>query len=257
MIISANLSLLGLKPFNPILGETFQTRIGKSEIYMEQTSHHPPIFTYQVINPKYSCFGHKGIEASTGANSVTGEHIGKMYVQFNDGNLFKLTPGKFTMTGLTVGKRYVNFESFLIEDLTNSRIAFIRINPDDRSSFSKMFTSKKTFPDYFVGFIANVKDTKFDNKTNIYKLTDNKKAISNLEGEWSSYINIDGKTVWKQVEMDYLTMERMSYTLPSDSTFREDILLFKNGHVDLAQEAKTNLEEKQRSDRKLRAKNDS
>jgi hypothetical protein len=47
-------------------------------------------------------------------------------------------------------------------------------------------------------------------------------------------------------------MERMEFTLPSDSTFRDDILLFKNNHMDFAQEAKVYYEELQRSDRKLR-----
>jgi len=31
------------KPFNPILGETFQGKVGNFLIFMEQISHHPPI----------------------------------------------------------------------------------------------------------------------------------------------------------------------------------------------------------------------
>jgi hypothetical protein len=45
---------------------------------------------------------------------------------------------------------------------------------------------------------------------------------------------------------------RLEYTLPSDSTFREDILYLKSGNEDEAQKAKTKLEEVQRNDRKLR-----
>ena len=37
-----------LKPFNPILGETFQCKINDSMFYFEQTSHHPPIFNFYV-----------------------------------------------------------------------------------------------------------------------------------------------------------------------------------------------------------------
>lgn len=33
------------KPFNPILGETFQGLLGGIPIYLEQTFHHPPIST--------------------------------------------------------------------------------------------------------------------------------------------------------------------------------------------------------------------
>jgi hypothetical protein len=35
-----------LKPFNPILGETFQGLLGGIPIFMEQTFHHPPISSF-------------------------------------------------------------------------------------------------------------------------------------------------------------------------------------------------------------------
>ena len=46
------------KPFNPILGETFQAKTGNTEIYIEQTSHHPPILNYYVKNPSFTAFGY-------------------------------------------------------------------------------------------------------------------------------------------------------------------------------------------------------
>ena len=46
----------------------------------------------------------------------------------------------------------------------------------------------------------------------------------------------------------------MAMTLPSDSTFREDLILLKKGNEDLAQKCKIKLEELQRNDRKLREK---
>lgn len=40
------------KPFNPILGETFQAVLSDgSEIFLEQISHHPPISAYQLDGP--------------------------------------------------------------------------------------------------------------------------------------------------------------------------------------------------------------
>lgn len=37
-----------LKPFNPILGETFQCKFKDSFYYAEQTCHHPPILNFFV-----------------------------------------------------------------------------------------------------------------------------------------------------------------------------------------------------------------
>lgn len=48
------------KPFNPILGETFEARCGKYKICLEQIVHHPPISYYYMWNKKndkFKCYG--------------------------------------------------------------------------------------------------------------------------------------------------------------------------------------------------------
>lgn len=46
----------------------------------------------------------------------------------------------------------------------------------------------------------------------------------------------------------------MAFTLPSDSTVRDDLVLLKSFKEDKAEDAKIRLEEVQRHDRKLRKK---
>ena len=41
------------KPFNPILGETCECRIGGIPFYMEQISHHPPISAFLMKTEKF------------------------------------------------------------------------------------------------------------------------------------------------------------------------------------------------------------
>lgn len=43
-----NLSGAQLKPFNPILGETFQCKLDGTSFYFEQTCHHPPVLNFYV-----------------------------------------------------------------------------------------------------------------------------------------------------------------------------------------------------------------
>lgn len=106
------------KPFNPILGETFQTKIGKADIYLEQTSHHPPIYNIYVKHPEFTAFGYSQMEASAGPNTMTAVNLGKFYLKYNDGVLHKFHVPKFILSGLMLGKRFVNFEgSILVEDL--------------------------------------------------------------------------------------------------------------------------------------------
>jgi hypothetical protein len=106
------------KPFNPILGETFQCKVKDFLIYVEQTSHHPPVFNYYVKHPNLTCFGYNAMESSTGTNSVKVFTKGKFFIKFNDGIVYNYCFPPFIMNGLTMGKRLVNFsESIVITDL--------------------------------------------------------------------------------------------------------------------------------------------
>ena len=46
------------KPFNPILGETYQGHFDKdTSIYIEHISHHPAISAFHIVNPKWEING--------------------------------------------------------------------------------------------------------------------------------------------------------------------------------------------------------
>jgi hypothetical protein len=129
-------------------------------------------------------------------------------------------------------------------------ISAVRVNPDDRSYLGKWIKKKKHFPDYFVGFIACKADVSKD-KNGFFTCEDDG-ILAKFEGEWTSHIEFDGKCYWRQTEQVITPMVKQDFTLPSDSLYREDILLYKNGHEDFAQEAKVYLEEVQRHDAFLR-----
>jgi hypothetical protein len=107
-----------MKPFNPILGETFQVRIGDTNIYAEQTSHHPPVLNYYIVNQKYTCWGFFEVEIISGANSIVGETKGKFYIKFSDGGFLRYTPPRVSINGLMLGKRMSKLiDCLALEDL--------------------------------------------------------------------------------------------------------------------------------------------
>ena len=114
-------------------------------------------------------------------------------------------------------------------------------------------TSRKYIYNIYSGFIANVSNIKYDAKKVCYTC-DKQHILSRIEGEWTSYVKIDDKVVWEHGMYPLFPLEKQAFTLPSDSLFREDLVLLKTGDLELAQKAKTNLEEVQRNDRKLREK---
>jgi hypothetical protein len=63
------------KPFNPILGETYQATVGDFDVYVEQISHHPPISSFLLESkdhPEFKAFGNIEYQAITSMNSVKG-----------------------------------------------------------------------------------------------------------------------------------------------------------------------------------------
>ncbi len=65
-------------------------------------------------------------------------------------------------------------------------------------------------------------------------------------------MNIADETFWKYADYSVPHFRRMHFTLPSDSTFREDLYWLKKGNENKAQKYKVKLEEIQRHDRHLR-----
>ncbi len=59
--------------------------------------------------------------------------------------------------------------------------------------------------------------------------------------------------MWDYNEFAHYELKYMKFTLPSDSTLREDIIALKAGKEEEAGKAKVRLEEFQRKDRKLRS----
>ena len=51
------------KPFNPLLGETFEYELEDFRILTEQVSHHPPVSAFHVENEEFVCWGHIALKS--------------------------------------------------------------------------------------------------------------------------------------------------------------------------------------------------
>ena len=128
----------------------------------------------------------------------------------------------------------------------------ININPDKKTGISGFFSSSQKTPcDYFRGEIVNLSDVEFKKDFN-HTIKKNAKSISKLEGEWTNYLKIDGKTYWISSDYDLSPFIIHDFTLPSDSSHREDLKELINDNADKSQKIKEEYEEVQRKDRELR-----
>jgi hypothetical protein len=117
-----------------------------------------------------------------------------------------------------------------------------------------LITSSKYIYIYNRGVLTSIsKNTKYDKKENSWSIVNlEKDVICTIEGEFTNFLKFDGECYWEYKNYVYPKFMRMSYTLPSDSTFREDLILLKNKNEDDAQKVKIKLEEIQRNDKKAR-----
>ena len=92
------------KPFNPVLGETFQGTIADYNIYLEQISHHPPISAVQLIAHHFKLYGSFEFWAKTSPNSVRSGKTGQINFIINDQENTHIT---FNYPNVFVGVLYI------------------------------------------------------------------------------------------------------------------------------------------------------
>jgi hypothetical protein len=165
LISQLHLSPLQTKPFNPIIGETFQCRIGNMNIYLEQTVNKPPTSNLYAFSEdgNYKVYGNIITSASTSMNSVKADKQGKYILEFSDGGSYELYFPSVSIKGTTIGNRIFNFvESATVIDRKYDLAVYLKFNPDERNSIIRFFGAKqKTYPDTFrQEFFFNVLEEK-------------------------------------------------------------------------------------------------
>ena len=252
------LSPILLKPFNPIIGETYQAKIGNLNIYLEQTVHKPPTANFYCFDDDglYKIYGYLSVTANAGLNCFASKKLGKVMIEFKDGNKYRIYYPTMIAGGVTMGKKTFNIKnSALIVDLNNELCTYVKFNPDHVGLIKGFFNknkSKEYYPDKFIGKIVNLSDVKIDKEGSNHELNKNVRCYSELEGEWSKGIFFENKCYWRRNLDNYCDIYEMDYKLPSDSSNREDVIFWGQNDENRAQMKKEEYEEIQRKDNKLR-----
>lgn len=253
------------KPFNPIIGETYQGIIGKASYYAEQVSHHPPISSFQIYGENFKMNGFYEFTANTSANSVKARQIGLTLISI-DGVDYYVTFPYVYISGTIIGKRYYHWQGVLtVVSPSEHLYCEIVLNPDKKGAISGLFSKPTTPADFFVGHIWRVKDShpamtesgrkalQDSAKKSYENLTDEIEGeLSKIEGYWTLFIDIDNKRYWSFDEYRPYLVKDTPNPLPSDSRFRPDLKAWIEDNQEEAQAQKDILENLQRRDNKLR-----
>ncbi|KAG1669308.1 hypothetical protein FOA52_014869 [Chlamydomonas sp. UWO 241] len=240
------------KPFNPILGETFQATYPNGvEVYCEQISHHPPVSSWQVVDPKgrFMFYGNGNWVAGIKGNAVKGRQSGINCVTFADGSKISYELPGIVVKGVLWGHRCIKYvgEMKFVDD-TSGVSCDVVIDPQPNQSWvGSFFRSKKA-----AGYIPDlVKGT----------ITKKGAAVDSCSGNWMTHVEwdkgMDGKSstparLWERKTTLFTASIPVAAPLPSDCRHREDVATLRAGDQPASQEWKYKLEHLQRDDRKLR-----
>jgi len=231
------ISISQAKPFNPILGETFQGRYSDgSLVYVEHISHHPPIDCFLIVGEDYKIYGHYQLEGKFKGNNLIGSLVGPTFVEFQDGQLIEYTQPSFKLGGMLFGSRTLNYTGeFHFWDKSNSIHSKLKVGS------SNSFFKKKD-------------KLKLDELSG--KVFVNKKEIGLLKGNWLKNLLFEvkdyQKELWNIEKHEPVWHTKEENPLPSDWRYREDLIWLSRGNTEYAGNWKYRLELQQRNEHLLR-----
>lgn len=256
-------SVSQVKPFNPLLGETYQASFADgTNIYCEHTNHHPPISNFLIVNKNYRFYGRYEYIAKPNAtfNELKMFQEGPNIVEFSKDEKieFNLPGGK--LSGLMAGDRLVKWHGNMrFIDKKNSLKAVLKIGSQKKVAGGGLFSKKRS--DLIEGKIYYFKketlatEKKGKNKNqdkDDFKFADLEQEIGIIEGSWLDNIVVAGEEVWNINKITPVRQIPEENPLPSDCRFREDLIFLKYSDIKMADKWKVKLEERQRLEKKLR-----
>lgn len=254
------LSPLRIKPFNPLLGETFQIKIGNLNCYFEQTMICPPTTNFFCFDSDrlYKIYGYISIYTRTGINNCKVLKLGHIFIEYKDGQKYKIYYPSYYIGGITIGKRSFNVkDSSLVIDETNRLVSFIKFKDrkNDEVNLNNNYIHTDKYPDEFNGKIISINEIKIDEKGNKhYIVEEDTIPLAELCGRWTKELIIGNKLYWKRDKNNLLKLYEPEYKLRSDSSLRKDLILYNENNIESAEKILVELNKEQNNDFKLRDK---
>jgi len=256
MISSLHNTCTQLKPFNPILGETYEASFEDgTQIFMEQSSHHPPVSNFEVFptDNSWKMYGHAEATAQFGANKITGRQVGPVFIEFQDGTKIEFELPSVVISGFLFGERIMEFiEICRFRDRKNNLALDLQFAPPAPPStgFFSWFTTKKPPSDYITGNIVQTSSENGEPK-------EGDKVLSVLSGSWLGCVKFENEVFWDWTDENNGILKKYPIIpsddpLPSDSRYRADLIYLGKDDIQKSQEWKGILEVKQRKEEKGR-----
>lgn len=238
------------KPFNPLLGETFEYCEGGIRFISEQVSHHPPVASFYAESDDFIIEGFLYAFVKLTLQGINTKPSGDLIITLKKtGEKFSVDRPFIRVYNLIMGKPYLySHGEMLVTNLTTGDKAKVYYQPKGWSS-SKDYQTDGHIIDKndkvwytFSGRSDSYLDAQDVNSKRLIQLVEKKPDIPNYERQYNYDIF--------NVRLNHLTKEMLKVLPFTDTRLRPDMRALEHCDYDLSNGEKTKLEEAQRLRRK-------
>ncbi|KAK4125242.1 hypothetical protein N657DRAFT_360509 [Parathielavia appendiculata] len=269
------------KPFNPLLGETFEyVRPDKNyRFFIEQVSHHPPIGAAWAESPKWTYYGESAVKSKFYGRSFDINPLGTWFLRLrptHGGKEDFYTWKKVTssVVGIITGNPVVdNYGPMEIKNWTTGEVCHIEFKPRGwKASSAYIITGKVVDANGRVRFSLGGRwnSRLYARLTPGYETTVDEPAAGTADDSiHSGSITDPSKAylIWQAnprpqgipfnltpfvLTFNHIDDQLRPWLAPTDSRFRPDQRAMEEGEYDFAATEKNRLEEAQRARRRAR-----
>lgn len=278
------------KPFNPLLGETFEySRPDQNyRLFVEQVSHHPPISACCAQSPKWDYYGENAVDSKFRGRSFDFKHLGKMFCVIRPDNgvvdknnnvvseeLYSWKKVNTSVVGIMLGNPTVdNFGKMEVTNHTTGDVIIVDLKQRgwrDSSAYQLSGQSVDRYgrPQWAMGGHWNSRI--FAKKIQESVRQDNNRRNSLIDAEAPTKLSNDPYSgnkflVWQAaprpnvpfnltqfaITLNGLDGNLKNWLAPTDTRLRPDQRAMEDGRYDEAADEKHRVEVKQRVARKER-----
>ncbi|XAR54970.1 hypothetical protein NMG60_11030324 [Bertholletia excelsa] len=247
------------KPFNPLLGETYEADYLEKGIRFlsEKVSHHPTLIACHCEGKGWKFWGDSNLKTKFWGTSIQLDPIGTLTVEFDDGEIFQWSKVTTNICNLILGKVYLDHHGTM------------HIQGNNKYSCKLKFKAQSILernPHQVHGFVEDVTGKKV---ATLFGKWD--EELHYVNGDWTNKLKdiSDSSLLWKRnkppsftrynmtsfaITLNELTPGLQEKLPPTDSRLRPDQRHLENGEYEKANAEKLRLEKRQRMSRKLQEK---
>lgn len=243
------------KPFNPLLGETFELINEKKGFRMisEQVSHHPPISAGYCESPNYKYWSNTNVKTVFWGKSIEFKPLGVSHLVINRWNdHFIHTKATSSAENLLIGNTYVdNYGEMTFTNLTTNETGVLNLKKRGWNN-KNAFEASGLIKDAAGNVLFKIK-ARWDKFFAVSKPeNENEETVIWEKNPEIPEANMQYNFTKFDLQLNYLNEELLKKIAPTDSRLRPDQRSLEFGDKEFALEEKKRLEEKQRTTRKER-----